>query len=352
MKKILLTLLLLTASTFIYSQSMNFNNNKIRIVDSTMGLGITPTSRLHVFGNGTASNLFNVTNDKDATKDSSVVVDAVGNVGIGKEAPTAKLHVQDTTSTFGGSIPVAYIRTSKLNKIALCAVSMHGFSEIHPNYNIGLYATAKGGTTNFAGYFSNGDVYVHEKLGIGTETPAAALHIKGGSERLGVVTYSTLDSTHLSTQDVRCTDTIKTSGTFYYGNGGNTFLSINSAYSIQAYGFSTIHKDSSAIQHFGTTLSDDEVYGLMGGLGTPITGTITVDSASKKLFTVEFVADGDGTVYLGDVKFKRWTSITYVDDDSATDNMFDIYDNGNGVSIKNRLGYTIKAVIHIEAFQY
>ena len=54
MKKILLTILLLTASTLIYSQSMDLNHKKIHIVDSTMGLGITPTSRLHVFGNGTA----------------------------------------------------------------------------------------------------------------------------------------------------------------------------------------------------------------------------------------------------------------------------------------------------------
>ena len=92
MKKILLTILFLTASTFIYSQSLNLNNNKIRIVDHTMGLGITPTSRLHVFGNGTTSNLLNLVNDKDAVKDSSVVVDAVGNVGIGK-TPLVKLDV-------------------------------------------------------------------------------------------------------------------------------------------------------------------------------------------------------------------------------------------------------------------
>ena len=282
----------------------------------------------------------------------AVNITNTGNVGIGTTTPTSKLEVTDGYNGHSGSEPLVYFRTAINDKIAVLGSAETGISPIFPAYNIGLYGTAKGGTNNFAGYFNFGDVYVHENLGIGTTTPAAALHIKDGSERLGVVTYSTLDSTHLSTQDVRCTDTIKTSGTFYYGNGGNTFLSINSAYSIQAYGFSTIHKDSSAIQHFGTTLSDDEVYGLMGGLGTPITGTITVDSASKKLFTVEFVADGDGTVYLGDVKFKRWTSITYVDDDSATDNMFDIYDNGNGVSIKNRLGYTIKAVIHIEAFQY
>ena len=193
MKKILLTILLFTASTFIYSQSMNLNNNKIRIVDNTMGLGITPTSRLHVFGNGTINNLFNVTNDKDATKDSSVVIDAIGNVGIGKEIPTAKLYVQDTTSSIGGSIPVAYIRAAKPNKIALGAVSISGGNEIHPDYNIGLYASSRGGTNNFAGYFNGGDVYIDNNLGIGTRTPAAALHIKG-AEQIGNINTLIADS--------------------------------------------------------------------------------------------------------------------------------------------------------------
>ena len=188
MKKILIILLLLTASTFIYSQSMNLNNNKIKIVDSTMGLGITPTSRLHVFGNGTASNLFNVTNDKDATKDSSGVITSRGNVGIGITTPTSKLEVADGYYGHGGSIPLAYFRTAINDKIAVLGSAETDLSPAYPAYNIGLYGSATGGTNNFAGYFNFGNVYIKEKLGIGTETPAAALHIKGGSERLGVVT--------------------------------------------------------------------------------------------------------------------------------------------------------------------
>lgn len=350
MKKIIITILFLTASTFIYSQSMNLNKNKIRTVDSTMGLGITPTSRLHVFGNGTTSNLLNLVNDKDATKDSSVVIDAIGNVGIGKEAPTAKLYVQDTASSIGGSIPVAYIRAAKPNKIALGAVSISVVNEITPDYNIGLYASSMGGTNNFAGYFNKGDVYIDNNVGIGTKNPVTSLHIKDGSERLGVVTYSTLDSTHLSTQDVKCTDTIQTSGTFYYSNAGAT-VSINNAYGVKLIGFKAIYKDSMFVELEGITLSDDESYNLIGGLGMPIYGTISVDSAQKKLFIVQFVADGDGAVILGDMVMKRWSSITYVDDDSATDNMFDIYDYGNGCAIKNRLGYTVNVTIDVKAFQ-
>ena len=200
MKKILLTILLFTASTLIYSQSMDLNHKKIHIVDSTMGLGITPTSRLHVFGNGTASNLFNVTNDKDATKDSSVVIDAIGNVGIGKEIPTAKLYVQDTTSSIGGSIPVAYIRAAKPNKIALGAVSISIVNEVIPDYNIGLYASSMGGTNNFAGYFNKGDVYIDNNLGIGRLVPTYRLDVfgNGGANNLLKVSNdinSTYDST-------------------------------------------------------------------------------------------------------------------------------------------------------------
>ena len=347
MKKILLSILLLTASTFIYSQSMDLNHKKIHIVDSTMGLGITPTSRLHVFGNGTTSNLFNVTNDKDATKDTIFVINAIGNVGIGKEIPTAKLYVQDTASSIGGSIPVAYIRAAKPNKIALGAVSISIVNEVIPDYNIGLYASSRGGTNNFAGYFNGGDVYINENLGIGTKTPAVALHIKDGIERLGVVTYSTLDSTHLSTQDVRCTDTIKTSGTFYYDNAGS-ILSINTAYGIKVYGFSTIDKDSLLIQDFGTTLSDNEAYSLPTNLSWK--GEIDVDSLGYTLFTAQIRCDANGTPYLEGVSWKRWSSKTYVEVGS-TDGYLNITDGGSGMVITNRLGYTIKATLRFRTKQ-
>ena len=146
-----------------------------------MGLGINPTSRLHVFGNGTASNLFNVTNDKDATKDSSVVIDAVGNVGIGKETPTSKLEVTDGYNGYGGSVPLAYFRTSINDKIAVVGSADINISPFYPDYNIGLYGSASSleRTTNFAGYFKFGNVYVHENLGIGTEAPTYRLDVFG-----------------------------------------------------------------------------------------------------------------------------------------------------------------------------
>jgi len=364
-----------------------------------MGLGISPTSRLHIFGNGTASNLFNVTNDKDATKDSSIVVDAVGNVGIGKEAPTAKLYVQDTTSSIGGSIPVAYIRAAKPNKIALGAVSISVVNESHPNYNIGLYASSMGGTNNFAGYFNKGDVYIDNNLGIGRLAPTYRLDVfgNGGTDNLLKVSNdinSTYDSTFV----------VKSNG--YVGIGSNT-----TNYPLQVWGSGSaganIYSEysgsttSSAIKGYAsgsagygivgsagtigakgglfentasgialdlradngtalriisgdvvvnsirfysitTTLPDSSSYGLPTGYSW--IGEIDVDSLGYTLFTAQIRCDADGTPYLEGVSWKRWNSITYVEVGS-TDGYLNITDGGSGMVITNKLGYTIKAIL-------
>ena len=445
MKKYILILFLFP---FISNAQWSIQSYQFNVLnDGKVGIGTTtPTSRLHVFGNGTGSNLFNVTNDKDDTKDSSVVIDAIGNVGIGKTpynkldvngfvnidsslavdyniyllgllskisfnrggyisapganckftamgididtaqhfaihynrvlssdndttislgnfhlnldnytgnvgigttTPTSKLEVVDGTNTYLGSAPLAIARTTTNDKIAFIGSAVTNLSETLPAYNIGLYGTASGGTNNFAGYFNLGNVYVNQNLGIGTKTPAAALHIKDGIERLGVVTYSTLDSTHLSTQDVRCTDTIKTSGTFYYNNAGS-ILSINTAYGIKVYGFSTIDKDSLLIQDFGTTLSDNEAYSLPTNLSWK--GEIDVDSLGYTLFTAQIRCDANGTPYLEGVSWKRWSSKTYVEVGS-TDGYLNITDGGSGMVITNTLGYTIKATLRFRTKQ-
>ena len=267
-------------------------------------------------------------------------VTSTGKVGIGTKTPTSKLEATDGYNGHSGSEPLVYFRTSINNKIAVLGSAETNISPIFPAYNIGLYGSAKGGTNNFAGYFNFGDVYINEKLGIGTETPAAALHIKGGIERLGVVTYSTLDSTHLSTQDVRCTDTIKTSGTFYYDNAGST-LSINTGYGIVIKDMLII-KDSAMFHNRATTLSDEEVYTMPTSVSWDL--QISVDSAGKKLTSFHVVCDADGKVMLGLESPKRWSSITYLSSTNS-DGYFCVYDAGTGMAIKNRLGYTVKVTI-------
>ena len=404
MKKILLSILLLTASTLIYSQSMDLNHKKIHIVDSTMGLGITPTSRLHVFGNGTSSNMFNLTNDKDGVKDSSVIIDAIGNVGIGKETPTAKLYVQDTTSSIGGSIPVAYIRAAKPNKIALGAVSISVVNEITPDYNIGLYASSMGGTNNFAGYFNKGDVYIDNNLGIGRFAPTYRLDIfgNGGATNLMKVSNdinSTYDSTFVikSNGNVGIGNNTALHRLYVEGSGDchNIYSEYSGSYSRSAiegralgsdgYGIrglaGTIGAKAGSFENYAqgtslevianngiainvksgyvivdstrfhsrsTTLSDNEQYAFPPNLSWK--GEIDIDSLGYTLFTAQIRCDANGTPYLEGVSWKRWSSITYVEVGS-TDGYLNITDGGNGMVITNTLGYTIKATLRFRTKQ-
>ena len=45
--------------------------------------------------------------------------------------------------------------------------------------NYGVYVSASGGTSNWAGYFASGNVYIQNKLGIGTNAPITQLHVVG-----------------------------------------------------------------------------------------------------------------------------------------------------------------------------
>ena len=232
MKKILISILLLTASTLIYSQSMDLNHKKIHIVDSTMGLGITPTSRLHVFGNGTASNLFNVTNDKDATKDSSVVINAIGNVGIGKiPNSTTKLDINgsahiDSNLSVDQNISLSgllsEIRFNRGGNISspgfLCKFTGMGITidtahyfAIHYNR---VLSSDNDTTISLGNFHLNLDNYTG-KVGIGTTTPTYRLDVfgNGGTDNLIKVSNdinSTYDSTFV----------IKSNG--FVGIGSNT----------------------------------------------------------------------------------------------------------------------------------
>ena len=55
--------------------------------------------------------------------------------------------------------------------------AVYGAASLSCDENIGIFGTAKDATTNWAGYFKDGNVYIKNKLGIGQLTPAFSLDI-------------------------------------------------------------------------------------------------------------------------------------------------------------------------------
>lgn len=419
MKKILLSILLLTASTLIYSQSMDLNHKKIHIVDSTMGLGITPTSRLHIFGNGTSSNMFNLTNDKDGVKDSSIGVTNNGSFYVGTNAPYNGLVKNtfmirdfnqgentvwiDSTTTDSNLIHVNKIISMNSNAKGVFGIGGATYGT-NADFRNSFFISSVGGSLHLANEYyvkatiaTNGvgigmispnaalDVrdrwgasYVFKagndlddildssivstidgKVGIGTANPSTKLHIvsneksAGGlySVYTGDVNYPAIAGHVSGSYGTAVNGTVDKggiAGNFYcYSNGIGLKVG-----SISGYAIVVTHGDivTDSTRHYNpsTTLSDNEILSLPTGYSWK--GEIDVDSLGYSLFTVQVRCDVNGTVYIEGVSWKRWSSITYIEN-GTTDGYFNIYDAGSGMAIKNSLGYTIKATLRFRTKQ-
>jgi hypothetical protein len=85
------------------------------------------------------------------------------NTGIKTEAISAHAQLYGTQTTYG-----------------IYSSAQHTNYDDEPwGHAYGIFASAKGGQTNWAGYFEDGDVYIKNRLGIGIATPAARLHVGG-----------------------------------------------------------------------------------------------------------------------------------------------------------------------------
>lgn len=275
MKKILITIVLITASTFLYSQGMDLNHKKIHIVDSTMGLGITPTSRLHVFGNGTTSNLFKLDNNKGTANDSNVIVKANGSLILGDSSyilQSIDSPISEARLTVIGSTPLRL-----LNMFGMGYTSLKWSAKTDQD-TIADYAQIMGGVMRNTYGANSGELYFQTKMngsmdtrmyidsagkvGIGTTTPTYRLDMfgNGGTGNLLKVSND-INSTYDSTFVIKSNGNVgignNTAPHRLYVEGSGDCDNIYSEYS-GSYSRSAIE---------GRTLGSDG-YGIRGLAGT------------------------------------------------------------------------------------
>lgn len=147
-----------------------------------------------------------------------MTITGIGNVGIGESNPNNKLrvvglssstaHIISASATYSGNSNIRAIEgfstpatgygiggyfyggarglqsTAQGNSSTGLSIGVEASAYGTAGTRTGLFARASGGTTNWAGFFAEGDVYITNVLGIGNETPEAKLDILGGDWNL------------------------------------------------------------------------------------------------------------------------------------------------------------------------
>ncbi len=168
--------------------------------------------------------------------------------------------------------------------------------------NYGVYASAFGGINNWAGYFSTGDVYVSDNVGVGITIPTAKLHVMGDIRNDNGTDYLYLNQAAGSSR------IISSNILELLPNGGGTSFSIddgNADFNV----ITAVNRNSaSATPMFNlnnTSITGDASMLFRGGLTTYTIGSDPNDdmfkiSNSTTLGTTErFVIDNTGDVGIG-----------------------------------------------------
>lgn len=157
-------------TTVISSGGSQWQSTATTIYNATSGVKVgigtaTPTAKLSVSGNASISNTYEAGSTGEVSLSVSNTFE--DNAGEANE-PVYGIKSSGTLTDTGAQFAEDTIYSGHFT----------GTGEIN-DIVYGLYSTASGGATNWAGYFDAGDVYIKNKLGVGTTAPTYPLDVKG-----------------------------------------------------------------------------------------------------------------------------------------------------------------------------
>ena len=235
-----------------------------------------------------------------------------GNVGIGTNSPTSKLH--SVSTLYGPLAPVDRASVAGVNNNA----------ETTYRNGIGVYGyIASSNTSGYAGYF-DGRGYFSDNVGIGTTTPTTKLEIKNNSSSLSS-TYNTYDDFGLVIHNDNATVNAFAGIAFL----SNTTDPSTDTDQIGAAIKAVRHADNSSTSYDKTDLrfcvnnnSDDDLYERMTINYNGFVGIGTTSPTAKLTIHQETPSGYITLMRLGETTTNRHALFKYYDADSTDDNSF------------------------------
>jgi hypothetical protein len=341
-----------------------------------------------VYGYGSTDSMLVLTNDKDATKDSSVFVLKNGNVGIGIGPTSVKLYVKglatsgyvfraNTASNSGCifELPSGWVQMLNMNSNMYLNINGTGIGS-----SAILQLTAKGGTSGAIGMDSTSNsmtfclnstlapqlaLDLNNRIGFNTSYPMSHLtSLEVGISPDNGFTMTDLYVNKNRTTTAQLRDTSSTTDMFYSGtpvkrmkatNGDSLSIGVNTS---NAFMQST---DGLTITMGGVSLANTvTATGMLSQAidsTTSISGSVTLADAGEWVAPTGvagygYVMIGDNTEYAQfDFKVDGTVHLQFNSANVGTvndvDNKLNIYDGGSGIVVENQLGATKSVMIRL-----
>ncbi|MBI2271343.1 MAG: hypothetical protein HYU69_13450 [Bacteroidetes bacterium] len=281
------------------------------------GVGsMVPQSKLEVKGSGTtsATSAFGVKNASTGADSLMFIIQNDGNVGIGINAPTSRLHTVASgakTANFTGNFlsNTATSSTASITKYGLDLQSTgtwNGTSAV----NVGLNINATGGTTNYAALFTGGNV------GIGNSSPAKKCEVLDNSAAQLRLSYTAGSVyTDFQTNSSGVLNIQSSSTNISVGNPASNYIALTPSVGQMYFAYGGSYISFTAVKPFvfsttgKTPVTLDVVAAASGALvvdGTGVNAPVLVVNNSATISTGYFTSS---LVHGKDIATSGWSSI-------------------------------------------